>query len=89
MIWRIEISEKSKKDKRAIIVKHELELLGLKGLDVDYRTVYFLDIEAKKEVIEEVVRIPKAQKEIKINRQEMVNKLAKLNQERLMTLLFP
>lgn len=70
-------------------VEEKLTIKAPKKKKVIKRIIEVEESDTEEEVIEEVVRIPKAQKEIKINRQEMVNKLAKLNQERLMTLLFP
>jgi len=70
-------------------VEETIKIKAPKKKKVIKRIIEVEESDTEEEVVEEIKRIPKAQKEIKISRKEMISKLAEQNRQVMMSQLFP
>lgn len=83
----LELSPEPKNDVKE--VTETIKIKAPKKKKIVKRIVEVEESDTEEEVIEEVVRVPKAQKEVKISRKMMLDKLAEQNREIMMRQLFP
>ena len=74
MIVKLKKQSKSKHRRKKKVIKRIIEVE---------------ESDTEEEVVEEIKRIPKAQKEVRISRKEMISKLAEQNRQVMMSQLFP
>lgn len=70
-------------------VEETIKIKAPKKKKVIKRIIEVEESDTEEEVVEEIKRIPKAQKEVRISRKEMIGKLAEQNRQVMMSQLFP
>lgn len=70
-------------------VEETIKIKAPKKKKVIKRIIEVEESDTEEEVVEEIKRIPKAQKEVRISRKEMISKLAEQNRQVMMSQLFP
>lgn len=70
-------------------VEETIKIKAPKKKKVIKRIIEVEESDTEEEVVEEIKRIPKAQKEVRISRKEMIHKLAEQNRQVMMSQLFP